>query len=109
MGIATITDYRHYDGDVGPRLIGSIQLVSITTLVIAVCTSMRWHQQQVKPQMYDASTQTDQSSARECGVTRVIVPEDILVYPQVQGSDEYNIRSTLVHKMLDLWMRLTHT
>eukprot|EP00971_Amphidinium_carterae_P321337 6386830-Amphidinium_carterae.1 len=42
------------------RLIGSILLVGITTLVIAVCTSMRLHQQHQKPQMMDASTQPDQ-------------------------------------------------
>eukprot|EP00971_Amphidinium_carterae_P236060 4685016-Amphidinium_carterae.1 len=90
LKLVTSTDYHHYDGDVAMRLLGSILLVSIATLVIAVCASMSWHQQQVKPQMCDASTQTDQSNARECSATRIRErsydrpdrrPVDIYVYP----------------------------
>eukprot|EP00971_Amphidinium_carterae_P252920 5021261-Amphidinium_carterae.1 len=56
-------------------MIGSILLVSITTLVMTMCTSMRLHQQLRKPQMMDASTQTDQGDA-----TRVAGSREVYVY-----------------------------
>eukprot|EP00971_Amphidinium_carterae_P296485 5889709-Amphidinium_carterae.2 len=49
----------------------------ITTIVIAVCTSMRLHQQHQKPQMRDVSTQTDQGDA-----TRVAERGEAYVYHQ---------------------------
>eukprot|EP00971_Amphidinium_carterae_P067644 1339606-Amphidinium_carterae.1 len=56
----TLSDYFNFE--IAVKLIGSILLdnVGITTIVIAVCTSMRLHQ---KPQMRDVSTQTDQGDA----------------------------------------------
>eukprot|EP00971_Amphidinium_carterae_P312035 6202748-Amphidinium_carterae.1 len=55
---------------------GSIWLVSITSIVIAMCASLSWHQQRMKPQMVDASTQTDQDHT-----TRVAGPDEVFVYP----------------------------
>eukprot|EP00971_Amphidinium_carterae_P349154 6490869-Amphidinium_carterae.1 len=81
MEVGTFTDYRHYDGDVVRRLLVSTLLSSITTLVIAVCTSMRMRQQQVKPQTRITGTQTEQSHDREISAMRVRVPEDVYVYP----------------------------
>eukprot|EP00971_Amphidinium_carterae_P153592 3045139-Amphidinium_carterae.1 len=82
----TTTNSNYFDGDVAVSLIGSILLVSITTIVIAARASMSWHQQQVKPQMSDASTQTDQCSATRLGqysYDRLDAgPEDIVVYQQ---------------------------
>eukprot|EP00971_Amphidinium_carterae_P039832 782054-Amphidinium_carterae.1 len=76
MEIVTFTFYRHYDGDVVWRLMVSTLLISITTLVIAVCTSMRMCQQQVKPQRRSTGTQTTQFIDREISTTRVRGPDD---------------------------------
>eukprot|EP00971_Amphidinium_carterae_P015040 297115-Amphidinium_carterae.1 len=82
MEVVTFMDYRqHNDGDVVWRLMLSTLRVSITTLVIAVCTRLRMCQQQVKPQTCSKGTQTTQSIDREISTTRVREVEDIFVYP----------------------------
>eukprot|EP00971_Amphidinium_carterae_P350959 6491827-Amphidinium_carterae.3 len=72
---STITS-NYFNSEVALRLIGSILLVSITTIVIAVCANMGWHQQMM-PRINDAITQTDQDQA-----TGVAGPDEVFVYPQ---------------------------
>eukprot|EP00971_Amphidinium_carterae_P014411 284679-Amphidinium_carterae.1 len=111
LGLTVTPTSTYFDSEIAVRLIGSILLVSITTIVIAMCASMSWHQQQRKPQMCAASTQTDQDDA-----TRVAGGDEIFVYPQgrryhtaskgMQCSDECTVQSTTVHKVQDMWMGL---
>eukprot|EP00971_Amphidinium_carterae_P253780 5037932-Amphidinium_carterae.1 len=99
----TINDYSYYiDCDL-VTMIGSILLVSNTTIVIAMWTSRGLHQQLRKPQMIDASTQTDQGDA-----TRVAGSREV-----VQCRDRGKVTTTEVHQMLTIllsvWLRLTAT
>eukprot|EP00971_Amphidinium_carterae_P350900 6491800-Amphidinium_carterae.1 len=72
MEVATFMDYRQQsDGDVVWRMVLSILLISITTLVIAVCTSLIMCQQQMKPQTRSQGTQATPPHDREISTTRV--------------------------------------
>eukprot|EP00971_Amphidinium_carterae_P259762 5154068-Amphidinium_carterae.1 len=76
------TDYIHIDRNVAMRLMMSALLISVATLVILVCSKLLGSQQPELTSTSDASTQTDQLSARECGATIHRGPDDIYVYPQ---------------------------
>eukprot|EP00971_Amphidinium_carterae_P330844 6464091-Amphidinium_carterae.2 len=66
MEVVTFTNgSQTNDGDVVRGMVMSTLLISITTLVIAACTSWRLCQQQMKPQTRDQSTQTTNTPDRE--------------------------------------------
>eukprot|EP00971_Amphidinium_carterae_P229448 4552067-Amphidinium_carterae.1 len=78
---ATVNISQTTDGDVVRSMVVSTLLISITTLVIAVWTSWRLCQQQLKPQTRDQSTQTPDTPDREVATTRVReVDDDIYIY-----------------------------
>eukprot|EP00971_Amphidinium_carterae_P181893 3609351-Amphidinium_carterae.1 len=85
-------DYRQLnDGDVVWSMVMSTLLISITTLVIAACTSWGLCQQQRKPQTWNQGTQTTTTPDREIDTTR--------------GSDWSQIAAATVHTMPSLRLR----
>eukprot|EP00971_Amphidinium_carterae_P203477 4038089-Amphidinium_carterae.1 len=87
MEIATFMDNTTAE-DASPdnvvrNMVMSTLLISITTLVIAMCTSWKLCQQQRKPQTRDESTQTSPIPDSEVVTTRAQdATGDIFVYPQ---------------------------
>eukprot|EP00971_Amphidinium_carterae_P138293 2740066-Amphidinium_carterae.1 len=80
MEVVTFMDDATVNNVVRSMVISTL-LISITTLVIAVCTSWRLCQQHSKPQTRDQSTQTPNTPDREVATARVReVDEDIYVY-----------------------------
>eukprot|EP00971_Amphidinium_carterae_P349477 6491037-Amphidinium_carterae.1 len=95
MEVVTFMDYRQQsDGDVVWRMVLSTLLISITTLVIAVCTSWRLYQQQMKPQRRDQSTQTT-NTHREIGTTRVREVDGDISIHKAEGTTPRGIAGQL--------------
>eukprot|EP00971_Amphidinium_carterae_P090305 1788279-Amphidinium_carterae.1 len=92
QGVTITTSSHYFNFEITVRLIGSILLVSITTIVIAVCTSMRLHQQQRKPQMRDVSAQTDQDDATRVAGSEKIFGKCLFTRETISHSTKSNPR-----------------